>query len=154
MQICNKFTGEQPCWKLLRNFIEITLRHGCSPVYLLHIFRRPFLKDTSEWLLLVACNLTCSIAIHLSQLSSCWIWNLIFSWVQFLSSKLKFFVSSNVKIRTSFFCSVCWYILFYKNLIVLHHGDNNFLLYFEICIKFTLSTIIQRRRKDNNSLDV
>ena len=30
------------------NFIEITLRHGCSPVNLLHIFRTPFLKNTSE----------------------------------------------------------------------------------------------------------
>ena len=29
------------------NFIEITLRHGCSPVNLLHIFRSPFPKNTS-----------------------------------------------------------------------------------------------------------
>ena len=28
------------------------LRHGCSPVNLLHIFRTPFLKNSSEWLLL------------------------------------------------------------------------------------------------------
>ena len=28
------------------------LRHGCSPVNLLHIFRKPFLKNTSGWLLL------------------------------------------------------------------------------------------------------
>ena len=34
------------------NFIEIALRHGCSPVNLLHIFRTPFLKNTSGWLLL------------------------------------------------------------------------------------------------------
>ena len=26
------------------NFIEITFRHGCSPVSLLHIFRTPFTK--------------------------------------------------------------------------------------------------------------
>ena len=44
---------EQPCQsaisiKLLRNFIEITLRHGCSAVNLLHIFRTPL----SKWLLL------------------------------------------------------------------------------------------------------
>ena len=37
---------------LLCNFIEITLRHGCSPVNLLHIFRRPFYKNTSGGLLL------------------------------------------------------------------------------------------------------
>ena len=29
------------------DFIEIALRHGCSPVNLLHIFRTAFLKNTS-----------------------------------------------------------------------------------------------------------
>ena len=38
--------------KLQSNFIEITLRHGCCPVNLLHIFRTPFPKNTSGWLLL------------------------------------------------------------------------------------------------------
>ena len=38
--------------KLLYNVIEIALRHGCSPVNLLCIFRRSFSKDTSGWLLL------------------------------------------------------------------------------------------------------
>ena len=38
---------------LLCNFIEIALRHGCSPVNLLHIFRTPFLKNTSGRLHLV-----------------------------------------------------------------------------------------------------
>ena len=38
--------------KLQNSFIEITLRHGCSPVNLLHIFRTPFLRNTSGWLLL------------------------------------------------------------------------------------------------------
>ena len=32
---------------LVCNFIEIALRHGCSPVNLLHIFRTPFPKNTS-----------------------------------------------------------------------------------------------------------
>ena len=46
---CSKFTGEYPCRsaisiKLLCNFIEITLRHGCSPVNLLLIFRTPFAR--------------------------------------------------------------------------------------------------------------
>ena len=51
LKICSKLTGEHP-WrssisiKLLFNFIEITLRHGCSSVNLLHIFRTPFLKNT------------------------------------------------------------------------------------------------------------
>ena len=39
--------------KLLCNFIEIALWHGCSPINLLHIFRRPFPKNTSGGLLLV-----------------------------------------------------------------------------------------------------
>ena len=34
------------------NFIEITLRHGCSPVNLQHIFRTPIHKNTYERLLL------------------------------------------------------------------------------------------------------
>ena len=49
LKICRKFTEEHPCRsaisiKLLCNFIKITLQHGFSPVYLLHIFRTPFLK--------------------------------------------------------------------------------------------------------------
>ena len=44
---CSKFTGEHPCRrgisiKLQSNFIEIALRHGCSPINMLHIFRTPF----------------------------------------------------------------------------------------------------------------
>ena len=39
-------------FRLKSNFIEITHWHGCSPVNLLHIFRTPFLKGTSWWLLL------------------------------------------------------------------------------------------------------
>ena len=51
--ICRKFTGEHPCQsaistKLQYNFIEITLRYGCSLVNLLHIFRTPILKNTSR----------------------------------------------------------------------------------------------------------
>ena len=51
MKICNKFIGEHPT-KLLCNFIEITLRHRCSPVNLLQIFRTPFPTSTSGGLLL------------------------------------------------------------------------------------------------------
>ena len=57
LKICSKFTGVHPCRsailiKLKSNFIEIALRHGYSPVNLLHIFRTTFSKNTSEWLLL------------------------------------------------------------------------------------------------------
>ena len=56
-KVSSKFTGEHPCWsaiskKLQSNFIEIALRRECSPVKLLHIFRIPFLKNTSWGLLL------------------------------------------------------------------------------------------------------
>ena len=37
---------------LQSNFIEIALLYGCSPVNLLHIFRTPFPKNTSERVLL------------------------------------------------------------------------------------------------------
>ena len=43
--------------KIQSNFIEITLRYGCSPVNLLLIFRTPFPKDTSEQLLLIHATL-------------------------------------------------------------------------------------------------
>ena len=39
--------------KVAINFIEITLRHGCSPVNLLHIFKKLFPRNTSGWLLLL-----------------------------------------------------------------------------------------------------
>ena len=57
LRICSKFTGEHQCQsvisiKLLRNFIEITLRDGFSPVNLLHIFQNIFPKNTCGRLLL------------------------------------------------------------------------------------------------------
>ena len=69
LKIYSKFTGEHPCRsaisrKLLCNFIEIALRHGCSPVNLLHIFRTAFPKNTSKGLLL-------KLAIKKPHRSSC-----------------------------------------------------------------------------------
>ena len=57
LKIYRKFTREHPCRsvisiKLLSNFIEIAFWYGCSPVHLLHIFRTPFPRNTSGWLLL------------------------------------------------------------------------------------------------------
>ena len=54
LKICSRFTGEHPCRSVIWihcNFIEITLRHGCSPLNLLHIFRTAFTKNTSGGLL-------------------------------------------------------------------------------------------------------
>ena len=58
LKICSKFTGEHPCRsaisiKLQSSFIETTLWHECSPSNLLYIFRTPFPKNTSGWLLLL-----------------------------------------------------------------------------------------------------
>ena len=36
----------------ISNSVEITLRHGCSPINLLHVFKTPFNKNTSGGLLL------------------------------------------------------------------------------------------------------
>ena len=56
-KIYSKFKWEHPyrsviSIKLPCNFIEIALRHGCSPVNLLHIFRAPFPRNTAKRLLL------------------------------------------------------------------------------------------------------
>ena len=56
LEICSKFTEEHSCRsviavKLLCNFIEIALWHGCSPVNLQQISRTPLPKNTSEGLL-------------------------------------------------------------------------------------------------------
>ena len=53
-KICIKFTGEHSCRNAIsikKNFIEIALRHGFSPVNLLHIFRSPFPGNTTGWVL-------------------------------------------------------------------------------------------------------
>ena len=52
LKISRKLTREHPCWSvisinLLCNFTEITLRPGCFPINLLHIFRTPFYKNNS-----------------------------------------------------------------------------------------------------------
>ena len=61
LKICSKFTEEHLCQsvisiKLLCNSIEITSRHECSPVNLLHIFRTPFAENTYGGLLLTLWN--------------------------------------------------------------------------------------------------
>ena len=57
LKICCKFAGEYLCRnaisvKLQSNFIKIALRHGCSSVNLLHVFRTSFSRNTSGWLFL------------------------------------------------------------------------------------------------------
>ena len=67
LKICSTFTGEHPCqsvisMKLQNKFIEIIFLHGCSPVNLLHIFRKLFPNNTSGQLLLSFFN---KVAGHL-----------------------------------------------------------------------------------------
>ena len=55
LKICSKLTGEHSCrsailLKLPCTFIKIAIRHGCSSVNLLPIFRIPFPDNTSEGL--------------------------------------------------------------------------------------------------------
>ena len=63
LKICSNFTGEHSrrsaiSIKLLCNFFEIALQHGCSPVNLLDTFSLPWtpflknIKNTSRWLFL------------------------------------------------------------------------------------------------------
>ena len=54
LYICSKVTEEHPCRSVIsiKLLYKITLRHDCSPVNLLYIFRIPFCKNTSGWLLL------------------------------------------------------------------------------------------------------
>ena len=114
------------------NLTKKTLSH-----ILLHAFCLHFLRIHHDYFFMITISfrkykrkvvIYLFNAIHLSQLSSCWIWHLTSPWAQFLSNKSKFFVSCNIKItKTS--CSVFWYVLFCKNLIVLHHVHNNFLFW-------------------------
>ena len=61
LKICSKFILEHSFQsvisiKFICNFVKITLRHGCSPVILLHIFRTHFPKNISGGLLLSFCD--------------------------------------------------------------------------------------------------
>ena len=56
-KICSKFTGEHPYWSEISIKVALQLywthiRHGCSPVNLLHVLRTAFIKNTSGRLLL------------------------------------------------------------------------------------------------------
>ena len=89
LKICGKFTGEHPCRSvlsinLLCNFVEITLRRGCSPVYLLQIFRTPFTKNTSRRLLLDKFFLNCIYCTNLGIAELCT--------VVFMHSLRKYFI--------------------------------------------------------------
>ena len=47
--------------KFASNFIEVALRHGCSPLNLLHIFKTHFPKNTSRRMFLSVQCVDCNI---------------------------------------------------------------------------------------------
>ena len=92
LKICSKFTGEHPCRnaisiKLQSNYIEIAFWHGCSPANLLHIFRTPFLKNTSR-------QLSLNIAYQTNH-----------------SIPLILVIFSTILLRATFFSFLCLYLL-------------------------------------------
>ena len=56
LKICSKFTEEHPfrsviSMKLLYNFIEISLLHGCSPVNMMDIFKNTLFNIVSIFII-------------------------------------------------------------------------------------------------------
>ena len=86
------------------------------------------LLPKSLWKCATKISFSCSITIPPSQLSSCRRCSWTFSWVQFLSNKLKLICFLRCKItRISFFfclCSVFWHLLFW-HLYQIHTFINN-----------------------------
>ena len=108
LKTCSKFTEEHSCWSVISinlqcKFIEIIFRHGCPPVKLLHIFRTPFLSNTSGGLLLQGHSN--KVQYHVISLISFWASKIIVmcyksfyrnSWYFFLS---EFFCESMVLVK-------------------------------------------------------
>ena len=68
--LLRNMTFSTNCTSTQSNFIEIALRHGCSPVNMLHISRTSFPKDTSAGLLLS--YLKNSNKNSIPWMSECW----------------------------------------------------------------------------------
>ena len=109
--------------KLLCNFIEITLCHGCSPVNLLHIFRSPFLKEHLRWLLLEKQFLLTAVSASCSAL------NMIIVQKNFKSSR-KFWKNSSMSnlslVSVKFIFNVFELILIYFNIWIIIMKHHNF----------------------------
>ena len=86
--ICRSNTSSEVL-KLQSNFIEITLRHGSSPVNLLHIFRIPFTKNTSGCFRFF--DLMSWYSFDLQIIFRSADYSLICSWNTFSISRSKFF---------------------------------------------------------------
>ena len=76
LKICSKFTGEYPCQSaisinLICIFIEITLRHGCSPVNLLQ-FSENLWRAASGNFFCVKISLYIFLSRRLNQMFQPW----------------------------------------------------------------------------------
>ena len=138
LKICSKSTREHPCRsatsiKLLSSFIEITLRHGCSPVDLLHIFRKPFTKNTSGWLLLIVLMSTFHVKwlSFLASIKDIDINCILIDWLIFECGKL-FLVRLNltyfyqhifINLSSEFnmFLSTCFYLSYFYQLEIINY---------------------------------
>ena len=132
LNICSKFTGEHPCGsviliKLLCNFIEIVLRHGCSPVNLLHIFRTPLPKNTSEGAAfeIANANSTCNtlqhtfrhlVPEHYKEHTLIQIKTLNFYSLPFFKDNLKFYIARRTNWNNSYHSIQCFRTLKAKNI--------------------------------------
>ena len=84
--------------KVASNFTEIALRHGCSPVNLLYIFRTSFPRNTSGWQFLTVICIHSKLLIistfdkdfDLKNTSSRWLGNIVHN-ISMSSSSLSFF---------------------------------------------------------------
>ena len=127
--------------KLLCNFIVITLRHGYSPVNLLHISRTPFPKNTSGGLLLHLLIVPLESTFYSYYAFLSWVWN---SSHFLLPTLLKLFIphfSWNLG-RT---CT--WRIrTLHANIYLLKVNNRNSRKRREICSKLTIKT--PERRHD------
>ena len=141
------FTGKHLCWSLFLIKLQRTPPVAASAKILFYII---FQKDVAEYIAVLHCiivsfwNLKSFSFAFILCITRCHSSYNSLSFVLTCCHSLSFIVIrshslSLVVPHHSSVCSACFflYVLFYKNLIVLHHGDNTFLFYFNICIKFT-----------------
>ena len=151
LNIYSKFTGELSCQsvisiKLLCNFIEITLQHGCTPANLLHIFRASFFRNTSWWLLLFVLYRSCEPLFwrtESNQACGLWIHNnkcRYADWLNILTHlNKKFKYCFHLSISTTCVNKLFnWYTVIMKDSML----NKDLLISFKIPIKWTLKNYI------------
>ena len=118
-----------PAWKFTKKILSHILFHVFSQ-NASRLFR-----SKSLWKCASTISFTI-LTIHLSLLSSCWLWHLMFSWVQFLSNKLESFVSCNIELLLCILICTFFIKTYLFSIMVI------IIFCYDICIKFTLLTIV------------